>query len=136
MLTISGSSFGSNDILINITDSNPLIEFPETPVVVNDSTLVASLSQYSPFVLECWEIGCRPCQRIDPAINEMANDLKGKVVFGKLNIDQNIKTMVKYRVFNYPTLLIFKNGRLVYRHIGNYPKATLEKMILEKLDLK
>jgi thioredoxin 1 len=105
-------------------------------VLINDSTLGPSLKKYSPFVLDCWEPGCNPCHLIDPKIDEMARDLHGKVVFGKLNIKQNAKTMVKYRIFNYPTLLIFKNGSMIYRHIGNYPTTTLEEIVLKKLGIE
>ena len=87
-------------------------------------------------VLDCWEKGCRPCHSIDRKIDEMAADLKGQEVFGKLNINQNYKTTTKYKVFNYPTILIFKDGAPVYRHIGDIPKDELENLILSKLCIK
>jgi thioredoxin 1 len=66
----------------------------------------------------------------------MAADLKGQEVFGKLNINQNSKTTTKYKVFNYPTILIFKDGAPVYRHIGDIPKDKLDNLILSKLCIK
>ncbi|VVB63911.1 Thioredoxin [uncultured archaeon] len=136
MLTTSWPVMGSLDKKANSTSINLGPEFPDAPLVITDSTLRSSLEKYSPLVLDCWEKGCRPCQSIDRKIDEMAADLKGQVVFGKLNIKQNARTATKYKVFNYPTILIFKNSALVYRHIGDIPKDELENLILSKLGIK
>lgn len=135
-LITSVSAMGIQEEKTNETGSSLAFEFPDSPVVINDSTIGSALLKYSPLVLDCWEKGCRPCQLIDPKIDKMAADLRGKVVFGKLNINQNSKSMVKYKVFNYPTLLIFKNGSLIFRQIGNHPLDELESMILGKLGIK
>lgn len=132
---VSGIGEGAPDAKINDSDRNLDLDFPDSPLIVNDSTLGQYLLKYSSFILDCWEPGCNPCSLIDPKIDQMAKDFRGQVVFGKLNIKQNIKTMVKYRVFNYPTLLIFTNGSMIYRHIGNYPISTLEEIISKKLEL-
>lgn len=108
----------------------------ESPVIINDSTLDSAVNRYSLFVVDCWKEGCEPCQQISPKIDEMAQDFREKIVFGKLLTDQNHKTRVKYHIYHYPMLLIFKNGTLVYKHLGNYPKETLEGIILSKLDLE
>lgn len=136
MLTTSWPVMGSPDKKANSTSTNLGPEFPDAPLVITDRTLRSSLEKYSPLVLDCWEKGCRPCQSIDRKIDEMAADLKGQVVFGKLDIKQNAGTATKYKVFNYPTILIFKNGALVYRHIGDIPKDELENLILSKLGIK
>jgi thiol-disulfide isomerase/thioredoxin len=127
---------GSYDEKVNSTISIVGDGFPDAPMVITDDTIGTTLAKYSPLVLDCWEKGCRPCQLIDRKIDEMAADLKGQVVFGKLNINQNAKTKTKYKVFNYPTILIFKDGTLVYRHIGDIPKDELENLILSNLGIK
>jgi thioredoxin 1 len=109
-------------------------EFPDAPVDVNDKNLDSMLKLYSPFVVDFWEIGCRPCKSVDPTINEMASDFKGQIVFGKLCIDRNAASKKKYGISSTPTLLIFKEGTLVYRHVGNYPKQKLEEIILTALN--
>jgi len=116
--------------------SSPALMFPEAPVAMDDGGLDGALKIYSPFVLDCWEIGCRPCQLIDAKINQMANDFKGRIVFGKLCIDYNPITMSKYGVSRTPTLLVFKNSTLVYKHVGNYPKEELEHIILTVLHMR
>lgn len=135
VLAVFGSSMGASETRTNNSGNSIITEFLDSPVLVNDSTLGLYLKKYSPFVLDCWEPGCNPCQLIDPKIDQMAKDFHGVAVFGKLNIKQNVKTMVKYRVFNYPTLLLFRNGSMIYRHIGNYPVATLEEIISKKLEI-
>jgi thioredoxin 1 len=107
----------------------------DSPLIINDSTIDSAIRDYSPFVLDCWKQGCTPCQLMGPTVDEMAHDLKGRVAFGKLRIDQNYKTKLKYRIYHYPMLLIFKNGSLVDEHLGNYPRAVLEGLILERLGM-
>ena len=135
MLIISWPVVGSHDKRVFSTILRVGPEFPDAPLVITDSNLGSALKKYSPLVLDCWEEGCRPCQLIDPKIDGLAADLNGQAVFGKLNVNQNAKTKTKYRVFNYPTILIFKNGSLVCRHIGNIPKDELENLILWKLGI-
>jgi thioredoxin 1 len=110
--------------------------FPSIPIVVDDSTLDQALKSYSPFVLDCWEAGCRPCQLIDPKIDQMAFDFKGKIVFGKLCIDDNPYTASRYSISRTPTLLVFNNRTLVYKHVGNYPLEELEHIILTVLHMR
>jgi thioredoxin-like negative regulator of GroEL len=64
----------------------------------------------------------------------MALDFKGQIVFGKLCIDRNAVSKKKYGISRTPTLLIFKEGTLVYRHVGNYPKQKLEEIIQTALN--
>ena len=126
----------ASDAQMNDSVTGPTLVFPESPVAMDDRNLDGALKIYSPFVLDCWELGCRPCQLIDPKINQMAEDLKGRIVFGKLCIDYNPITMSKYGVSRTPTLLAFSNGTLVYKHVGNYPKEELEKIILTVLHMR
>jgi thioredoxin len=112
----------------------PETELPDVPIEVNDKNIESMINRYSPLVVDFWEIGCRPCKSIDPTINEMALDFKGQIVFGKLCIDRNAASKKRYGISNTPTLLIFKNGTLVYRHVGNYPKQKLEEIVLRALN--
>ncbi|MCX6676316.1 MAG: thioredoxin family protein [Methanothrix sp.] len=133
---IAGDSRASPEGQMDDGASGPAPLFPESPVAVDDGSLDGALQIYSPFVLDCWEIGCRPCQLINAKISQMAEDLNGQIVFGKLCIDNNPITMSKYGVSRTPTLLVFKNGTLVYKHVGNYPKEDLEHIILTVLHMR
>ncbi|HOK58086.1 thioredoxin [Methanothrix sp.] len=112
----------------------PTIEYPDRPVLVTDSSIDAGIKQYPVFVVDCWAEWCGPCRAIAPVIDEMARELKGHVVFGKLNVDQNPLTSRKYGITAIPTLLVFRNGRLVDRLVGAYPKQILMSRIKKHLD--
>ena len=110
--------------------------FPEAPLVLNDDTLDDAIMANPNLVIDCWEIGCPPCKLMDPKIDLMAEDLKGRIVFAKLCIDRNPISMARYRISRTPTLLVFSNGTLVAKQVGNYPQEDLERMILAVLHLK
>jgi len=111
----------------------PSVQFPDKPVVITDETMDAAAAQYPVFILDCWAEWCGPCRTIGPIIEELAREMKGKVVFGKLNVDQNMQTANKHRISAIPTMLVFKNGNLVDKIIGAYPKATLAGKIQKYL---
>lgn len=136
LFAIMGDCRASPDGQINGSALPPVLMFPATPVDVDDGSLDGALKIYSPFVLDCWEIGCRPCQLIDAKISQMAEDFKGKMVFGKLCIDGNPHTMSRYGVSRTPTLLVFNNSTLVYKHVGNYPLEELKHIILTVLHMR
>jgi thioredoxin-like negative regulator of GroEL len=135
-LAMTGDCQAAPDGQMDVNASGPARMFPESPVVVNDDDLDEALKIYSPFVLDCWEIGCRPCQLIEPKIDKMAKDFRSRIVFAKLCIDRNPITMGKYGVSRTPTLLVFENGTLVYKLVGNYPQEELERIILTVLQMR
>lgn len=109
--------------------AKPFVELPDKPVVVTDATIDAAASQYPIFILDCWAEWCGPCRTIGPIIEQLATEMKGKVVFGKLNIDENMQTANKYRISAIPTLMIFKDGKLIDKLVGAYPKPALAAKI-------
>ncbi len=109
--------------------AKPFVELPDKPVVVTDATIDAAASQYPIFILDCWAEWCGPCRTIGPIIEQLASEMKGKVVFGKLNIDENMQTANKYRISAIPTLMIFKDGKLIDKLVGAYPKPALAAKI-------
>ncbi len=105
--------------------AKPIVELPDKPVVVTDATIDAAASQYPIFILDCWAEWCGPCRTIGPIIEQLAKEMKGKVVFGKLNVDENMQTANKYRISAIPTLMVFKDGKLIDKLVGAYPKPAL-----------
>jgi len=103
----------------------PSIELPDKPVIVTDATIDSMTSAYPLFILDCWAEWCGPCRMIGPIIEQLAAEMKGKAVFGKLNVDQNMQTANKYRISAIPTLMIFKDGKLIDKLVGAYPKPAL-----------
>jgi len=103
----------------------PSIELPDKPVIVTDDNIESMTSAYPLFILDCWAEWCGPCRMIGPIIEQLAAEMKGRAVFGKLNVDQNMQTANKYRISAIPTLMIFKNGKLIDKLVGAYPKPAL-----------
>lgn len=113
--------------------SEPKIEYPSKPVIVTDGTLDAALNQYPLLIVDCWAEWCGPCRMIAPTIEDLAKELSGRAVFGKLNVDENTQTSNKYKISAIPTLLVFKDGKLLDKLVGAYPKATLAGKIQKYL---
>ena len=113
--------------------SMPKVEYSSKPVIVTDSTLDAALNQYPLLIVDCWAEWCGPCRMIGPIIEDLAKELSGRAVFGKMNVDENMQTSNKYRISAIPTLLVFKDGKLLDKLVGAYPKATLAGKIQKYL---
>lgn len=111
----------------------PSIELPDKPVIVTDATIESMASAYPLFILDCWAEWCGPCRMIGPIIEQLAAEMKGRAVFGKLNVDQNMQTANKYRISAIPTLMIFKDGKLIDKLVGAYPKPALEAKLQKYL---
>ncbi len=103
------------------------------PVELTDSSFNEVLQNSPLVVVDCWAPWCGPCNIIAPIIEELASAYAGKMLFGKLNVDENRTIAIKYEIMSIPTLLIFKNGKLVDRLIGAMPKALLEPKITQYL---
>ncbi|OQP59486.1 thiol reductase thioredoxin [Niastella vici] len=80
-------------------------------------------------LVDFWATWCGPCRAMGPVVEELAKDYSGKVNVGKLNVDQNPNICGKYNVTSIPTILFIKNGKVVDRVVGVYPKSRLEKKI-------
>ena len=103
--------------------------FPDTPITVSDSDINEIISKYDTIIIDCWAPWCGPCRMVAPVIEELAKELSGRVVFGKLNVDENPNTSTKHQIMSIPTLLVFKKGNLVDRLVGAYPKEELKKKL-------
>ena len=101
----------------------------EKPIVVSDRNFDQTVKSYPLLVVDCWAAWCAPCRAIAPIVDEMAKEYSGKVVFGKLNVDENPETAQKYGVMAIPTLLIMKEGQEVDRIVGVLPKNQLEAKV-------
>ena len=101
----------------------------DRPLELTDSTFTEFV-QNNPFVVvDCWAPWCGPCLMAAPIIEELAKEYAGKIVFGKLNVDENPITASRYQIMSIPTLLVFRNGKLVDTIIGAMPKEMLEARI-------
>ena len=102
-------------------------------VEITDSNFNEIVTKNDVVLVDFWAEWCGPCRMIAPMIEELANEYDGKAVIGKLDVDNNQESSIKFGVRSIPTLLVFKNGEMVDRHVGAGPKETLSSSINSNL---
>jgi thioredoxin 1 len=101
----------------------------DKPIVVSDRNFDQTTKSYPLLIVDCWAAWCAPCRAIAPIVDELAKEYSGKVVFGKLNVDENPETTQRFNVMAIPTLLVMKDGQEVDRVVGILPKNQLEAKV-------
>ena len=104
--------------VIEVTDSNFDSEILKSPL---------------PVLVDFWAVWCAPCRAIAPHVEAIANDYAGKLRVGKLDIDSNPEIPSQFEVRSIPTLLVFKEGKVVGQIVGAVPSAKLEDLIKKAL---
>lgn len=100
------------------------------PITFTDDNFETEVLQSDkPVLVDFWAVWCGPCKMIAPFVEELANELEGKAKIGKLDVDNNQESAIKYGVRSIPTVLIFKGGKVVDTIIGAVPKIQLKQKL-------
>lgn len=100
------------------------------PVEFTDQNFSTEVLQSDKAVLvDFWAVWCGPCKMIAPFVEELAGEFEGKAKIGKLDVDNNQESAIKYGVRSIPTVLIFKGGKVVDTIIGAVPKVQLKQKL-------
>jgi thioredoxin 1 len=102
----------------------------DTFLVVTDASFQKDvLGANKPIIIDVWAAWCGPCRMLEPIIEDLAHEYNGKMIFAKLDADENVETMMRFGIQGIPTLLIFNNGELVEQLIGWRPRHDLKQHI-------
>ena len=100
------------------------------PITFTDENFASEVLQSDkPVLVDFWAVWCGPCKMIAPFVEELAGELEGKAKVGKLDVDNNQESAIKYGVRSIPTVLIFKGGKVVDTIIGAVPKIQLKQKL-------
>jgi thioredoxin 1 len=105
---------------MNDTETNNHI-----PIILNDYNFTESVNKFQFLIVDFWAAWCGPCKIISPMIEQLSNELAGKAVIGKLNVDENPNVSNAFGIQSIPTIIIFKNGKAIDRIIGAMTKSQL-----------
>lgn len=106
---------------------------PNATVTIDDSNFNNMIHQYPLMLIDCWAPWCAPCRMMAPVIEKMAKSYVSRVVFGKLNVDENPNTSRQFQILAIPTLLIIKNAKEVDRIVGAAPRQLIETKLRKYL---
>jgi thioredoxin 1 len=99
------------------------------PVHVSDSDFNDTVGKHLLVLIDFWADWCGPCRALAPTVEELAGEYAGKVLVGKLDVDENPSTAERFQVCSIPTLVMIKNGKEIDRVVGCIPKDQIETML-------
>ena len=119
--------------LQKVLASNTAMSSIKEPITLTNSNFKNEVSKYPILLIDFWAPWCGPCRMISPMIEQLAREYTGKVVFGKVNIDENRMITQSFGIQSIPTMIIFKNGKAVDIIVGAIPKAQLETRLHQQV---
>lgn len=103
-------------------------------VTITDDNFASEIEGVEGLALvDFWAAWCGPCRMVAPIVEQLATDYQGKLKVGKLDVDSNIQTASRFNVRSIPSILFFKDGKLVDTVVGAVPKPVLERKLQEHL---
>ena len=115
--------------LMAVTGPKPVAAAWTGPVQLTDATFEGEIGRAGLLLVDFWADWCGPCHRVAPILEEVARAHAAALRLGKLNVDENPGTAERFRVTSIPTMLLFKNGKLVDGIIGAVPRPQIEAIV-------
>ncbi|MEN3048384.1 MAG: thioredoxin [Candidatus Caldarchaeales archaeon] len=109
--------------------TEPSRQVIDHPVDLTDGDFDEFVGSHELVVVDFWAEWCMPCRFMAPVVKELAKEMAGKVVFAKLNVDENPRTAARFGIMSIPTFMVFRNGRPVDAIVGAMPKQRFRALI-------
>jgi thioredoxin 1 len=106
---------------------------PNPIVSLKSSDFDTYIKSDQPVFVDFWAEWCPPCKAMEPAIERLANRYSGKIIFGKLNTDEESEIATRYDVMSIPTFMVFKNGKPLDTAIGAVGEVALDRLIQKSM---
>ena len=104
---------------------------PKEVVNLNSESFDKFLQENEVAVVDFWAVWCMPCLMVAPIIENLAKKYEGKIAFGKVNVDEERDIAMRFGIMSIPTIIIFKDGKMVDQIVGAMPEKILEEKLLE-----
>ncbi len=102
-------------------------------IVTDDNFDKEVMKSDKPVAIDFWADWCMPCKMIEPSFKALSEQYDTKIKFGRLNTDENPRTPTQYNIMGIPTIILFKDGKVVDQIVGAVPKSNIEKMLSKVL---
>jgi thioredoxin 1 len=106
-----------------------VLDMSTLPFHLTDENFEQTIQKNKLVLVDFWANWCGPCRALAPTIEELAKENSGKMLIGKLDVDENPATAERFKVFSIPTMIFFKNGQEAERLVGLCPKGRIADAI-------
>lgn len=97
--------------------------------ITKDNFVPEVMQSDKPVLIDFWASWCGPCKMVSPVVDQIAEETEGKIIVGKVNIDEEPELASNFNVMSIPTLLVIKDGKVINTSVGAKPKQEILKML-------
>lgn len=115
--------------LQQIINEKELLKNIKDPLNLNDSSFFQTIGKFPLLLVDFWAPWCGPCRMMSPLIDQIGKEYMGKLVVGKVNVDENPTISRQFGISSIPTLILFKKGQAVNKIIGSVSKNKIDEMV-------
>lgn len=115
--------------LQQIMNEKELLKNIKDPLNLDDSSFFQTISKFPLLLVDFWAPWCGPCRMMSPLIDQIGKEYMGKLVVGKVNVDENPTISRQFGISSIPTLILFKKGQAVNKIIGSVSKNKIDEMV-------
>lgn len=120
--------------LQQIMNEKELLKNIKDPLNLDDSNFSQTINKFPLLLVDFWAPWCGPCRMMSPLIDQIGREYMGKLVVGKVNVDENPTISRQFGISSIPTLILYKRGQAVNKIIGSVSKNKIDEMVRTHLE--